>query len=990
MNSSTLSVQLSRSNRLKKPFPFAMCSVLLALGLGMTSASAQSITNAIAALKNHITGAAPLTGAQIKTQDNSIKANIRQVGTNDVALAAAFDLVNTYDTTIGALFTTADTKNGFTRNGAGYELEQALFDLQQGMLDYSYTPANLVTYFDLLNNAKFATSTYFPGAVTPPASTNTGYSVQINASHPEAWGSPVLYEDFAARRPTGCYLAPGSIAFVTVPPALVNKGYSVRVGPHYWDLSAKTTLKRLDRVSLVYPITSASTRVANPLGGNIYIEVPYKITNGIVNVGITNVVRSPFFSATSFHQTTLNEWLTVERTQPGKWADFESDKFMMQVPRSWIYNYTNAVNVMQDWDAAMDAVSDLMGLPQIRPKTVMYAQIDVLYRTTVNAPGYPMVNDPYNPNTSENGNKNHYLLTGPQNSAWTTLHELGHSQLFTKFSGESESAVNLLYVAAMNRKFGVPLNTAFGDSIGGHSGLSLNQAALSWILVNKFRAGQNMADTDMKYQHRGHGKYVEIANLFGWDALSNFWHSVNVDYENGITYLINSDPADSRILRMSKAAGADLRPLIHMWGVKPVNANNLKNSIQNAGLKPSTLIYNRLKDYQGIVPLTLQQFRNHYWTVKGTLNDTDNAWYEDMFNNYTADIGYASIAALQDIIDLYFPDGPPSDKRWTGADSAVWDTSTVNWQSLANGTATNYVNGNPGDAVMFDDALAGNSTVTLNTTVTPGSVLFSNYTTAYSIVGSGQIAGVGPLTKTGSGTVTLSGAHTFNGGIDVHAGEFIGVTGGACANNIMVVRAGATNGVQVQAANGQWSCKGLNSYSGSYIDFRFGSVSPSTTTAPLQVNGSVTLTGARIIVQSAGALGFGQYPLIKYTGVMSGAVPLKPFALPALPPGASGLLVNNTANQSIDLVVTVVTALKWAAGNGNWDINTTANWSSNGVAGFTYSDGKEVVLDDTASGASPIFITNSVAVSPAKVTANLTNKSYTVSGSPITGSAAVI
>lgn len=59
-----------------------------------------------------------------------------------------------------------------------------------------------------------------------------------------------------AQRPTGCYLAPGSIVKVRVPPPMVGKGFTVRVGAHSWDLSKKPTIKRLDRVSIVYPIES--------------------------------------------------------------------------------------------------------------------------------------------------------------------------------------------------------------------------------------------------------------------------------------------------------------------------------------------------------------------------------------------------------------------------------------------------------------------------------------------------------------------------------------------------------------------------------------------------------------------------------------------------------------------------------------------------------------------------------------------------------------
>ena len=42
-----------------------------------------------------------------------------------------------------------------------------------------------------------------------------------------------------ALRPTGLYLAPGSIATVTVPNSLVGQDYYIRVGSHEWDLGIR-------------------------------------------------------------------------------------------------------------------------------------------------------------------------------------------------------------------------------------------------------------------------------------------------------------------------------------------------------------------------------------------------------------------------------------------------------------------------------------------------------------------------------------------------------------------------------------------------------------------------------------------------------------------------------------------------------------------------------------------------------------------------------
>mgnify|MGYP000308546037 CR=1 FL=1 len=61
---------------------------------------------------------------------------------------------------------------------------------------------------------------------------------------------------------------------------------------------------------------------------------------------------------------------------------------------------------------------------------------------------------------------------------------------------------------------------------------------------------------------------------------------------------VNDDPVNYRVYRMSKAAGCDLRPLIHFWGIKPATnyrkdliptPEALEDSINNAGLKPSRL-----------------------------------------------------------------------------------------------------------------------------------------------------------------------------------------------------------------------------------------------------------------------------------------------------------------------------------------------------------------------------------------------------------------
>ena len=165
-----------------------------------------------------------------------------------------------------------------------------------------------------------------------------------------------------------------------------------------------------------FPITDTITEIANPFGGGIYILTPYEADLGIVEVQLTNVVPAPFFSAKTFSQTTLQEWKDVQRHNPAPWADFESDKYMMQVPTSWIYNYDDPVTLMQDWDNRMDVVSTMLGYPLIRNNTILYLQVDVDIMYGFYGIGNPQINNTYNPLQPENGNKNHWfclLYTSP-------------------------------------------------------------------------------------------------------------------------------------------------------------------------------------------------------------------------------------------------------------------------------------------------------------------------------------------------------------------------------------------------------------------------------------------------------------------------------------------------------------------------------------------------------------------------------------------------
>ncbi len=706
------------------------------LGLAVTAADAEEtyLLVALTALKNHIQGTALLNADQIETHKLTIDANKDLFGANNTIISACFDLVETYDNTTGygPLWI---ARGDFRRSDVVNDIHWTIYNVMQYIMDETYTEENILRYEDLFDGFKFESSSYFPGAVEPPENPSQTHTVNINASYPKTFGHETMYTTSPARKPTGAYLAPGMIATVTVPSSIVRKHYAVRVGAHSWDNSNRPNVKRLDRSSLVYSINSTHIKVASPLGGGIYIDVPYLADAGIVEVQVQNAVRSPFFSAKSFHRTSLSQWQNIERKHPAPWADLQSEKFMMNIPTSWIYNFDDPVTLMDDWDKAMDAINDLMGYPHDRGKETMYPQIDLQFRASVYAPGYPSVNEKYSPTRDYGGDYGHHLLKGPQKAPDYLFHEEGHAYLFVKFPGEMESTVNLLHVPVWHRKFGYDLDTAFRKSRGSNNKYqTLDNTAVTWMTVFNFSPRQvPMADAEKAYQLKGHAKFVDIARLFGWDSVNAFWYSINEDYENGITWSKHGSNINDLILRWCRGPGVDLRPLFHFWGTHPSNAEALKTAVVAQKLPASAEIYDALLRYRSLVPEDNKAFQdfalnwwghkpsiNGYWTEREHARQWDNELLWDPPEVPNGEIydqsSCARIKAVVDgLIDMYFPGGRPSTDA--GIDMITWSGQPVQLDPnvLAHGAPTlAYAwTADPADGVVFSNPAALAPTVTI-------------------------------------------------------------------------------------------------------------------------------------------------------------------------------------------------------------------------------------------------------------------------------------
>lgn len=634
-----------------------------------TGLSKEELVSAVERLEGHLEKTSPLNGAELEAEVAHLVGNAALIDSDAAVMARVLDLAKTYESDYGPLFMTEATKGGIPREGQtgdALELERGIIAVQQAIIDDVYNVQNVAGCRELLDGKRFLTADYFPGPADAPEDPSKSYNVSVYATLPAFWGRPVAFAEDPVRRPTGLYLSPGSIGRVTVPDAMVDAGYSVLVGAHTADHSNKSTMKRLDRVSTTFPITNKTTYIANPLGGGVYIVVPYLADLGQVTVSISGVIEAPFFSLKSFDTTTEQEW-KERRTAPGPWADFETEKFMMQVPSSWIYAFDDPATLLKKWDQAMDGVSELLGYPpEKRNRTVLYQQVDVQIRHGVYGIGYPQINNTYNPTNEENGDKQHWLLTDPT-AFEVDYHELGHAQLFSKFRGETEALVNFPHVYVRNEKLSVDFDTAFRESFGpayGNLGYTPDDAAIHWMVTDNFRGGREMDHSnttkdEFRYQQRGYAKYADIYRIFGWDALRDFYHQENLDYMNDAPS-DGLDEVDSRILRLSVAAGADLTPLIHFWGIHPVDPDGLKKKMTDLGIGPSQLVRAHIERYKTIAPKNNAEFNEHFERVypgrpTGGNPDYGVGWYNVWRDVFAESHGSQIQAAIQAVLDLYYP-----------------------------------------------------------------------------------------------------------------------------------------------------------------------------------------------------------------------------------------------------------------------------------------------------------------------------------------------
>ena len=542
--------------------------------------------------------------------------------------------------------------------------------IQQSLHDVYFTAENI-------NKASFQNFTYedasiWPGPVSEAAPRVTSeVIVDGNYNIDEKYN---LNGQVEVYRMTGYYAAPGEIVSVSIDNSIIDAKLKVVIGTSEFNIEGGA-INRFARVTKSFELNSTTTKITNPFGGPIYIKVRENTNLGAITISFSNVVKMPHFSIKTGAETSLAAYQAELAKDHVKWVDWESDNFMTTITRP-MANYVNEqlndpTNILLKWNETFQVFQDIAGRPskRIRAEYIRFDRMNPAGGTWA-AASYPMFlhgNDPIAPGDATSST--HVINVGFQASDiyaqgengyggehFIILHEMGHLHNLPTLPDEGETNVNFPAAAVYNLIFDETIDRSFEYSI--QQNYNREEAMMDWFISPNFRSGNEMhidrnfdlgapdfSGNEMMYQSRGHGKYIEIAALFGWEAVGQ----INQYYYNlGISYGVERDDF---ILNASKQLNINLAPLFHIWGFIP-SEETLSELVT---LPSSNEIKERLEHYRTIVPRNKEEFVAYFNAMidAGKSGDRNKERWEAMAGDgYAAYPEYSSVIADEIIAEI--------------------------------------------------------------------------------------------------------------------------------------------------------------------------------------------------------------------------------------------------------------------------------------------------------------------------------------------------
>ncbi|RYX84142.1 hypothetical protein EON83_11575 [bacterium] len=372
----------------------------------------------------------------------------------------------------------------------------------------------------------------FPGSVPADAKTTTK-TVAIDLAIPQ-WHS------------LGLYAAPGAKVSVTIPGDMTGKKLSVRIGSHTDSLVNLDSWKRSPEISRAFPLTAATTEVANPFGGLVYVVVPNGMA-GQTNVTVSGAVAAPLFE---LGKTSVADWKTTIRNAPGPWAEIATDRVIVTVPSVNVRDIEDPTATLELYNKAFLAMADLRGIKRLNiapERIVADEQISAGYMHS----GYPVM-------TWLDVQKKSVDFDMLSKESWGHWHEFGHNHQVGAWTPEGTGEVT-------NNLFALYVwETVIGKAeADAHPALKPADFQKQW---EKYDAGGRNFEDWKSNPFLALHSYLQLKNTFGWEPFKTVFRQ----YENmpeAQRPQTDQEKRDQWMIRFSKAIGKNLGPFYAAWGV---------------------------------------------------------------------------------------------------------------------------------------------------------------------------------------------------------------------------------------------------------------------------------------------------------------------------------------------------------------------------------------------------------------------------------------
>lgn len=349
--------------------------------------------------------------------------------------------------------------------------------------------------------------------------------------------------------PTGLYVAPGEVATVTVPAALVGQGYKVRVNAHTDNISRRSGWERPPIVHRSFDIDATTVDIANAFGGLVFIDLGNSPTNvGPVTVQVSGAVEAPYFV---LGRHTDAEWNDSLRNRPAPYAVLVSDNMIISLPTRELDDgsLTQPQTLMTWWNDTVGLQDDLAAQTRTYPEL---ANVDIQISAGAAHAGYPyQAYDRYWGNMAD-------LNRLQSQGSWGDFHELGHNHQrgWWTFDGDVEVSVNVFSNASMEAM-----------SPNATQGWAWSISPTEVIAEATRNAAGDLAYSDRSDRW---SFWFQLADGFGWDAYRSVFAGYEADDLQNPAALPanNADEKNQWLVRFSQQVGYDLSPfMVDTWGL---------------------------------------------------------------------------------------------------------------------------------------------------------------------------------------------------------------------------------------------------------------------------------------------------------------------------------------------------------------------------------------------------------------------------------------